>query len=89
MTTVTLEPDRQRGVLARFVALHEDAPIDPGPEGVKPYLARAVKECLARDELALGLAVVALASARGVGLHAQAASLLWELVANRERGEAR
>lgn len=84
MPTVDIMPEDQRRILHDLVALHTPRPED----AIKSLLVDAVEVCLSRDELALGMALVALIAARGAEVHHRAASQLWELVEDHiRRGE--
>lgn len=74
-----LDPEQQRRILLGFVGLHTPRPED----SIKAPLVDSVEQCLRRDELSLGLAVVALVAARGAGLQHRCAEWLWQQLADR------
>lgn len=83
---ITLSPADQRKFLIAYVnADHVINRQDP----FQRKFDRLVGDCLVAEELELGVALVSLVAARGVGLHAVAAGRLMSLLADREGRKCR
>lgn len=82
MTTHTIVPEDRRAYLRAWL---DDPDVIADDDSIKLRLRQAVAECLRREELEMGMAIIALIATRPVMLHRRACEMLWGLVADRPR----